>query len=158
LSQQEGAANFSQSIQNQKKMEGKNWRLEGLYKIRIMSDNGVVAVCDIDHPEFESNGVLIANAPQTARELASAEARIERLENALMDALDQNGYSMSPIDKTPIGRTPQWVDSARVAIDWRGSGALKGLQEMSEATPDGLMAIIGNALHSDYMRPCDERP
>lgn len=138
-------------------MKGKNWRLEGIYNTRIMSDTGLIAVCDVGQPDYFQNGVLIASAPQTARELVAAKARIEMLENALMDALDQNGYSLSPIDKTPIGLAPKWVDSARAAINWRGE-TLEALQEMAEATPDGLMEIIGNALHSEYMRPCDQRP
>lgn len=65
-------------------MEVKKWRLEGMYNTRIMSDTGLIAVCDVDQPDYYQNGVLIAAAPETARKLAEAEARIEELEKAVV--------------------------------------------------------------------------
>lgn len=97
-----------------------------------------------------------ASCLETSSDLAKAKARIKRLESALMDALDQNGYGIG-YGISPIGKTPTWVDTARAAIDWRGE-YLEGPQEMAAATPYRLQEILQIALHSEYMRPCDERP
>lgn len=131
-------------------MEGKNWRLEGIYNTRIMSDTGLIAVCDVGQPDYFQNGVLIASAPQTARELDSAKARIERLEKALR-------FCQSVI------KSGGMYDVAEQMAYKKAEAALSNipeskLQEMSEATPDSLMSIMGDALHSEYTRPCDERP
>jgi len=121
-----------------------------MYNTRIMSDTGLIAVCDVDQPDYFQNGVLIAAAPETARKLEAAKARIERLEKALR-------FCQSVI------KSGGMYDVAEQMAYKKAEAALSDapeseLQEMAAATPDRLQEILQNALHTEYMRPCDERP
>lgn len=90
----------------------------------------------------------------TASALQEAKRRIERLESALMDALDQNGYSLTPA----CSDDPQWVDSARAAIDWRGSSDVDGIQSIEDVIGELSKRVYPNLLRLDVSRYDSSKP
>lgn len=86
--------------------------------------------------------------------LQEAKRRIERLESALMDALDQNGYSLTPA----CSDDPQWVDSARAAIDWRGSSDVDGIQSIEDVIGELSKRVYPNLLRLDVSRYDSSKP
>lgn len=89
----------------------------------------------------------------TASASQEAKRRIERLENALMEALSQNGYSLTPA----CSDDPQWVDSARAAIDWRGSD-VDGIQSIEDVLGELSKRVYPNLLRLDVSRYDSSKP
>lgn len=61
-------------------MSNAQWEVEGLCRTRIVSPEGLVAVCDVEHPEYIKNAALIAAAPETARRLAETQEMLAESE------------------------------------------------------------------------------
>lgn len=115
-------------------------------------------ICDVGFELMErevdhANAILIAAAPETARRLAEAEAR----EVVLREALS---FCQSVIKSGGMHDLSERMAYDRAEAALRPGSDLQpdGLQEMAAATPEHLQEILQNALHAEYMRPCDERP
>lgn len=105
---------------------------------------------------MQHNGVT-----SKAKEVAEKEVlkRVTTLEQAKANYKDwiKTGLSQGGFDRETVDF---WAEVSRQVdlIPETNTGKSGLVQQMAEATPDRLQSILQGALHSECMRPCDERP